>query len=117
MPELAEDLEAKYLASTDPRGQSGFRGDPARWDRLRRPVVEAVHRDGDFLDVGCANGHFLESAVGWALGRGFRIEPYGIDKSAALIALAQARLPKWADRFEVADAMTYAPARRFDFVR
>ena len=25
------------------------------------PVVQAVHRDGDFLDVGCVNGLLLES--------------------------------------------------------
>jgi hypothetical protein len=67
-------IEAAYLAADDPRGGSGFHGDAERWERLRRPIVTAVDRDGAFLDVGCANGHLLESVVAWAAADGHRIE-------------------------------------------
>lgn len=108
-PEL---YEALYLASGDPRAQSGFRGDEARWEGARRPIVEAIHRDGAFLDVGCANGLLMESVVRWSP---HRIEPYGLDHAPALVA--RARLPRWADRIFVGDVMEWEPPRSFDFVR
>jgi 2-polyprenyl-3-methyl-5-hydroxy-6-metoxy-1,4-benzoquinol methylase len=64
-------LERAYLNSEDPRGGSGFRGDEARWERARRPIVQAVDRDGTFLDVGCANGLLMESVTAWAAEDGF----------------------------------------------
>ena len=82
-------LEAAYLAADDPRGGSGFRGDADRWERLRRPIVSALNRQGTFLDVGCANGHLLECVVDWAAADGHRIEPFGLDVSATLVARAQ----------------------------
>lgn len=56
-------LERPYLEAEDPRGGSGFRGDEARWERARRPIVSAIDRDGTFLDVGCANGLLMESVA------------------------------------------------------
>jgi SAM-dependent methyltransferase len=76
--------------------------------------VKAIHRPGSFLDVGCANGYLLESLVRWSP---HPIEPYGLDFSARLAELARARLPQWADRFFVGDALEWEPSRRFDFVR
>ena len=110
---MAED-ERQYLAAADARGQSGFRGDAARWERARRPMLEAVHRPGTFLDVGCANGLLMESVHAWSNGE---LEPYGLDVSERLVALARSRLPHWADRIYVGDALTWTPPRRFDFVR
>lgn len=78
-------LEHAYLASDDPHEQSGFAGDPARWRRARRPIVEAIHRDVSLLDVGCANGLLMESLAEWAAEEGWRIEPYGLDISEALV--------------------------------
>jgi hypothetical protein len=110
-------LEPAYLAAEDGRGQSGFRGDAARWERARRPIVRAIHRDGAARDVGCANGLLMESVRAWAAADGYRIEPYGLDLSPALAALARRRLPVWAGRIFVGDALDWAPPRRFDFVR
>jgi trans-aconitate methyltransferase len=110
-------LEGAYLAADDPRGGSGFRGDAARWERLRRPIVAAVDRDGAFLDVGCANGHLLESMMAWAAADGHRIEPYGLDVSAALVARARERLPQWSEHFYVGDVRSWTAPRRYDFVR
>ena len=110
----AEVYEEGYLASDDPRRQSGFGGDEARWEAARRPIVEAIDRDGSFLDVGCANGYLLESVVRWSE---HRLEPYGLDFSPRLVELARARLPRWADRIFLGDALEWEPPRRFDFVR
>jgi SAM-dependent methyltransferase len=112
-------LEEKYLRAEDPRGQSGFRGDEARWARARRVIAEAIDRDGTFLDVGCANGLLMDSIRTWAAERGHRIEPFGLDVSEPLISLAQSRMSQWADRFFVGDARTWRPPPgvRFDFVR
>jgi SAM-dependent methyltransferase len=109
-----EVYEEGYLASDDPRRQSGFGGDEARWEAARRPIVEAIDRDGSFLDVGCANGYLLESIVRWSERR---IEPYGLDFSPRLVALARARLPHWAGRIFLGDVLEWEPPRRFDFVR
>lgn len=114
---LREWLEEAYLASDDPRRQSGFGGDAARWERARRPIAAAIDRDGTFLDIGCANGLLLESLVAWAGAAGHRIEPYGLDLSPAIAALACRRLPRWADRLFVGNVVDWQPPRRFDFVR
>jgi 2-polyprenyl-3-methyl-5-hydroxy-6-metoxy-1,4-benzoquinol methylase len=111
-------LEASYLREGTPRGGSGFGGTADDWRAQRGHLCQAVERDGRFLDVGCANGHLAESMVAWCAERGVRLEPYGVDLSAALIAEARHRLPQWAERFWVGNALDWtAPGgRRFDFV-
>lgn len=109
--------EALYLATDDPRKQSGFGRDAQDWERFRRPIVAAIHRSGSFLDIGCANGLLMESIVGWAGQAGHAIEPYGLDISERLAALARSRLPQWAGRIFVDNAFCWRPPRRFDFVR
>jgi SAM-dependent methyltransferase len=107
-------FEAAYLAGDDPRAQSGFSGDEARWEAARRPIAEAIDKDGTFLDIGCASGYLLESIVRWAPDR---IEPFGLELTPALAELARRRLPEWADRIFVGNALTWRPPRRFDYVR
>lgn len=109
-----EVYEQHYLATDDPRRQSGFGGDETRWEAARRPIICAIDRPGSFLDVGCANGYLLESLVRWSQ---YAIEPYGLDFSPRLVELARSRLPQWGDRFFVGDALEWDPPRRFDFVR
>jgi SAM-dependent methyltransferase len=109
-----EIYEEHYLASEDPRRQSGFGGDEERWEAARRPIAEAITDPGSFLDVGCANGYLLESLVRWSA---HPIEPYGLDFSVRLVELARTRLPQWRDQFFVGDALEWEPPRRFDFVR
>jgi hypothetical protein len=50
-----------YLAAGNPRDQSGHDGNEARYRYNRMLILEAVDRDGKFLDVGCANGYLIES--------------------------------------------------------
>jgi SAM-dependent methyltransferase len=111
-------LERAYLRAESPRAQSGFGGDAAAWRARRRQVADAVVRDGTFLDVGCANGHLAESVVGWCAERGVTVEPYGVDIAPGLVALARRRLPRWADRFWVGNAVdwTHPAGMRFDAV-
>jgi SAM-dependent methyltransferase len=107
------EFERAYLSAADPRAQSGFHGSPERWEAARRGIVDAIDRDGTFLDVGCANGLLMESVAEWSP---FAIEPYGIDFAPALVDLARRRLPVWADRLLVADVFSWRPSMRFDFV-
>ena len=111
---MAGIFEAAYLAEGNPRAQSGFGGDEERWEVARRPIAEAVDRDGSFLDIGCANGYLLECITRWSP---HRVEPYGLEIAPGLAALARRRLPQWSERVFVGNALTWQPPRRFDFVR
>lgn len=110
-------LEQAYLAGEDPRRQSGFSGDDAKWEWLRRPITQAFHKDGTFLDIGCASGYLMECARRWAAEDGRNIEPYGLDMIASVAELARRRLPMWADRIYTGNVMAWDPPLRFDFVR
>lgn len=122
-PELPEqflvqlrDLESSYLAETDLIRQSGFHGGEARWRRERGLILEAVDTDGDFLDVGCANGYLVECLSEWAGEKGITLIPYGVDYGARLIELARKRLRRYASHFWVGNAWEWIPPRRFQYV-
>jgi hypothetical protein len=110
------ELEASYLRETDPIRQSGFGGGHERWRAERELILDAVPEDGDFLDVGCANGYLLECLVAWGRQRHVRLTPYGVDVGAQLIALAKRRLSQYAAHFWVANAWEWTPPRRFRYV-
>lgn len=99
-------------------GGSGSGSTPAQWRALREPIVDGITADGTFLDLGCANGHLMDCVRRWAAERGLSVEPYGVDLGAGLVELARRRLPQWADRIEVGNALTWVPAdgRRFGYV-
>jgi SAM-dependent methyltransferase len=109
-------LTSVYLAGENPRAQSGFTGDQTHWTQARSLIAEAINRDGAFLDIGCANGFLLECLVDWVSQKGHRIEPYGLDISTRLVELARKRLPRWADRLFVGNAIDWEPPRRHEFV-
>jgi hypothetical protein len=44
------------------------------------------------------------------------VEPYGLEISWRLAALARRRLPEWADRIWVGNVTHWTPPRRFDLV-
>lgn len=112
----SKSLESAYLESDDPIEQSGFHGGRERWVAERSPLVEGIHRDGTFLDVGCANGLLAADVVEWAGQRGFDLIPYGVDLGTRLIDLARERLPEQAENFVVADAWAWEPGRQWTFV-
>ncbi len=72
--------------------------------------------DGDFLDIGCANGYLAECLVVWASVRGIQLTPHGIDVGPRLIAEAHRRLPQFAANFHVANGWGWRPGRRFRYV-
>lgn len=114
--EEARSLEAAYLQSDDPIVQSGFSGGRDRWVAERSPIVEAIDGDGDFLDVGCANGLLAADVVVWAEQRGHTIAPHGVDIGDGLIEMARQLHPGQADNFVVADAWQWVPERQWRYV-
>ena len=113
----AEVLAAAYLLEDDPRWQSGFDGDPGLWREAREPVLEAVSRDGTFLDVGCATGPLMECLAAWAQERGRHLSMYGLELSHDLADAARRRLPAWAGRIFEGNVVDWLPPRRFTYVR
>jgi len=114
---VADIIRPAYLAAITPQAQSGHSGDAATWEHARGLLADAIDRDGTFLDVGCANGLLMETMVRWCAAKRVRIEPYGLDIVPELAALARSRLPRWAERIFVGNALTWTPPMRFDFVR
>jgi SAM-dependent methyltransferase len=106
-----EAIRDYYLAEpSNPYRQSGRSSGAERWLQTRRCIARAVHRGGDFLDVGCANGLLLESLIQWTGERGFTIRPHGIDFVPELVALARQRLAPHRGSFAVANAFCRSPA-------
>lgn len=111
-------LEPLYLLGITPQEGSGFGGSDQEWHDTRSILCDAISGDGSLLDVGCANGYLMECLVTWCADRGMTLEPYGVDISAKLVAEARRRLPQWAHRIWVGNAIDWvAPeGQRFDVV-
>jgi hypothetical protein len=103
-----------YLGARTPWGQSGKTGTEDDWIYSRALIADAIDRDGTFLDVGCANGYLMECLPGWTR---HAVEPYGLELAPELAELARRRLPQWADRIWVGNAISWEPPRRFTYVR
>lgn len=115
---IEESLIDAYLATDDPRAQSGKSGDDeADWRWSRELILDVFPKRATFLDVGCANGYLMESVVRWGSERGIDVEPYGVDISWRIAALAKHRLPQWRDRIFVGNAIDWTPPMRFDVVQ
>ena len=107
---------ANYLAAENPRAQAGHSGEATAYRYSRGMIIEAVHKSGSFLDVGCANGHLIEMLHRWLSGTEVDVTFYGLDISEGLLALARRRLPEWHDRFFLGNALFWEPPRQWDFV-
>lgn len=114
-------LETAYLAGEQPWQQSGFGLHSLRpaeqWAALRRPIAACVQSSGSFLDIGCANGYLLECLLSWVGQRGFVLDPFGLDLSAKLVALAHLRLPQYAHHIFTGNGWDWQPPHPFDYVR
>ena len=107
-----------YLADPgNPYRQSGRSAGADRWFETRRCLVEAIDRDGDYLDIGCANGLLLESLIDWLGPDGPAIVPHGIDFIPELIELSRQRFPDHSGNFAVANVWDWEPSRRYTYVR
>jgi len=115
---LREAVSEYYLADpSNPYQQSGRSSGAVRWEQTRRCLVQAIHRSGDFLDIGCANGLLLETLIAWAAEAGFTLRPHGLDFVPELVELARNKFPDHRESFIFANAFYWAPARQYDFVR
>lgn len=111
-------LEPVYLRAETPEGGSGSGSTPEGWRARRGQIADGIERDGTFLDLGCANGHLMDSIHRWTAERGLAIEPHGVDIAPGLVALARKRLPQWADRIHEGNALswTHPDGLRFTYV-
>ena len=110
-------IKPNYLAAESPYAQAGHSGNAETWEASRGFVADALHRDGTFLDAGCASGIMMESVRRWGAAKGLVIEPYGMDIVPEFVERAQRRLPQWADRFAVGNIRFWIPQHmRFDYV-
>jgi len=107
---------ALYLSHDNPRAQSGHGGSAQHYAFAHLPIIDAIYKDGTFLDVGCANGHLMEMVHQWAAALGFDVPVYGVDISEGLLGLAKNRLPQWNDHFYLGNAFYWRPAQKFDYV-
>lgn len=114
--EKLKSLEKLYLKETDPIRQSGFGGGVERWHAEREPILDAIDINGDFLDIGCANGYLLECLIKWGRARGILLKPFGLDFGSKLIELARERFPNYQSNFFVGNGWDWQPNRRFQYV-
>lgn len=63
-----DECERAYLSREGPLKQSGWNGTYESWKEKRGPILQAVDSDGDFIDIGCANGYLLECLAEWGKG-------------------------------------------------
>ena len=114
---MSELIVPAYLAGDNPRAQSGHSGDAVRWEGARRLLLDAVAKDGSFLDVGCANGHLMECLHRWAAEDGVTLEPVrsrdlaraGGPRGRSAPALAGADLRRQCARLAAAEAIRLRP--------
>ena len=114
---MAELIVPAYLMAESPRAQSGSDSDEEGWKQARSLILEALDRDGTFLDIGCANGHLMETLTVWADERGIHLDPYGLDISPELAEFARRRLPIWSERIFVGNALGWIPPMQYTYVR
>ena len=110
-------LEAAYLAGgAGPRGSGAGSDDAGQWRAKRQHLAVPMDRDGDWLDVGCANGHLLATLPVWAAEQGVQVRAHGLELMAPVADLARRLHPDLADRIWTGSITTWEPHRSFDFV-
>lgn len=110
-------VEPAYLSGMTEQMGSGHSGTPEEWETSRGLIMQAIDRSGTFLDVGCANGLLMGSVERWSRDQSLTVEPYGVEISPRLAALARSRYPQWRERIWTANADGWRPPLRFQFVR
>lgn len=111
-----KELEKSYLMNDDPIRQSGYGGGYNRWFKERSIILDAIEKDGELLDIGCANGYLLECLMQWAQKKGIGLVPFGVDIGIKLIEMAKNRLSLYKTNFWVANAWEWIPPKKFRYV-
>ncbi len=105
-----------YLRTDNPLAQSGHGGNDERYRYTQGMILEALYREGTFIDIGCANGYLVEKLAQWTSTIGYGMRYYGLDISEELLLLAKRRLPALSDNFFPGNALYWTPPRTFDYV-
>jgi len=111
---LRKDISETQLKYKEPWKQAGFDLGQDDWETCRKPIAECIIKDGNFLDIGCANGYLLESIMKWTT---FKIVPWGVDLSPRVIAAAKARLKEFSDNFFTGSVTKWSSPIKFEYVR
>ncbi len=113
----AEMLEAAYVArGAGPRGSGSNSASEGDWRAKRQHLAIPMDRSGDWLDVGCANGHLLATLPAWAAERDLTIEPHGLEILPAVAELARSLHPTLATRIWTGSILRWSPPKRFRYV-
>jgi len=89
------------------------------WKNIRFPIVQAINKNGSFLDVGCANGFLLRCLKEWS---NYKLELYGVDSNLDRIRSAKELFAHQPERFIMCnicspnDLRQYGFLANFDFV-
>lgn len=79
-------------------GSHFYADHPSRaWERARKFIANALHKDGTVLDIGCANGFLSKSLESWS---SHKHTSYGIDIVSGDIEKAQKLFPSTPDHFK-----------------
>jgi hypothetical protein len=112
----AREITELYLSKDNPRAQSGHGSDVFWWRHVRSMILEPILSDGTFIDIGCANGHLIESLDKWMQNTDVAVQFYGLELSKGLFDLAVQRLPAFSARLFHGNALYWKPPFRFDYV-
>ena len=113
----AELLRDAYVSGgAGPRGSGSGDGSEGEWRAKRQHLAIPMNASGSWLDVGCANGHLLETLPAWASERGVVIAPHGLELVPEIADLARSLHPSLADRIWTGSVMTWMPPKRFRYV-
>jgi hypothetical protein len=115
---MAAIIKQAYLSADNPYGQAGHNGDASSWEAARSFIAAALHRNGSFLDAGCAaSGIMMESVQRWGAAKNLSIEPYGLEIIPECAEMARRRLPQWAGRIFTGNIRTWRPlGEKFTYV-
>lgn len=114
---MAELLEAAYVAQgAGPRGSGAGSPSEGEWRAKRQHLAVPMDRSGDWLDVGCANGHLLATLPRWVAEREVTIEPHGLELLPRVAELARALHPELADRIWTGSVLRWSPPKPFRYV-
>lgn len=86
------------------------------WQKGRKLIAEALHKDGTILDYGSANGFLLRSLQEWSP---HNLNPYGIEREEDRVEAAQRLFPETPEHFLTPKDYEKGPhsfPERFDFV-
>lgn len=108
--------EAYRSGGAGPRGSGASSPSEGEWRAKRQHLAGPMDADGDWLDVGCANGHLLATLPTWAAERGATIVPHGLELMPTVADLARSLHPELATRVWTGSVMTWEPPKRFRYV-